>query len=263
VHLRKGIHWHDIPPVNGRELTSDDIAYHYHRLYGGGHGFTQRGPGAHYQFTPLESVTVIDKYTVAFKWKASNAEIIRDAMQAWGSLASIEAHEVVDKWGNLDDWRHAIGTGPFILKDFVPGNSATLVRNPTYWGHDEKNPSNQLPYVDKLKLLIIPDKSDAIEALRAGKIDALDGLLPSEAQEIRKTNPELLQVTFPAPNALSIDPRNDLKPFSDIRVRKAMQMAIDLPTICRTYYNNTCRPYPSSITSYYMKGWGLPYEDWP
>ena len=36
VHLRKGIHWQNIPPVNGRELTSDDVAYHYHRLYGGG-----------------------------------------------------------------------------------------------------------------------------------------------------------------------------------------------------------------------------------
>ena len=263
VHLRKGIHWQNIPPVNGRELTSDDVAYHYHRLYGGGHGFTQRGPGAHYQFTPLESVTVIDKYTVAFKWKVANAEIIRDAMQAWGSLASIEAHEAVEKWGGLDDWHHAIGTGPFILKDFVPGSSATLIKNPNYWDHDEKNPQNQLPYIDTLKIHIIPDKAEAIEALRAGKIDALDGLLPTEAQEIQKTNPELLKVMYPAPNALSIDPRNDVKPFNDIKVRKAMQMAIDLPTICKTYYLGTCRPYPSSITSYYMTGWGFPYEEWP
>ena len=92
IHLRKGIRWQDIPPVNGRELTSDDIAYHYHRLYGLGHGFTQRGPGAHYQFTPLESVTAIDRYTVAFKWKVPNEEVIRDAMQSIGSLSSIEAH---------------------------------------------------------------------------------------------------------------------------------------------------------------------------
>ena len=263
VHLRKGIHWQNIPPVNGRELTSDDVAYHYHRLYGGGHGFTQRGPGAHYQFTPLESVTVIDKYTVAFKWKVANAEIIRDAMQAWGSLASIEAHEAVEKWGGLDDWHHAIGTGPFILKDFVPGSSATLIKNPNYWDHDEKNPQNQLPYIDTLKILIIPDKAEAIEALRAGKIDALDEVLPTQAQEIQKTNPELLQVIYPARNALTIDPRNDVKPFNDIRVRKAMQMAIDLPTIRKTYYLGTCRPYPSSITSYYMTGWGFPYEEWP
>ena len=84
VHLRKGIHWQDIPPVNGREFTADDIAYHYHRLYGLGHGFTKRGPGAHYHFTTLKSVTAIDKYTVVFKWKEPNPEIIRDAMQAWG-----------------------------------------------------------------------------------------------------------------------------------------------------------------------------------
>jgi len=106
---------------------------HYHRMYGLGHGFTQPGPGAHYQFTPLKSVTAIDRYTVAFKWNVPNAEVIRDAMQSIGSLSSIEAHEAVEKWGNLDDWHHAIGTGPFILKDFIPGDSATLVRNPNYW----------------------------------------------------------------------------------------------------------------------------------
>jgi peptide/nickel transport system substrate-binding protein len=263
VHLRKGIHWQDIPPVNGRELTSDDVAYHYHRMYGLGHGFTERGAGAHYQFTPLESVTVIDKYTIAFKWKVNTEEVIRDAMQAWGTLASIEAPEAVEKWGNLDDWHHAIGTGPFILKDFVPGNSVTLVKNPTYWGHDEQNPQNQLPYVDTLKILIIPDKAEAIEALCAGEIDVLDEISYKQAQKIIKTNPELLQVSTPAHTALTIDPRNDAKPFSDIKVRKAMQMAIDLPTIARTHYGGNCRPYPSSTTSYYMKGWGLPYEEWP
>jgi ABC-type transport system substrate-binding protein len=263
VHLRKGIHWQDIPPVNGREFTSDDVAYHYHRMYGLGHGFTSRGPGAHYQFTPLQSVTAIDKYTVAFKWNVPNQEMIRDAMQAVGSLASIEPHEAVEKWGNLDDWHSAIGTGPFILKDFVPGVSATMVKNPNYWGHDEKNPHNRLPYIDTLKVVIIPDKNKAIEALCAGEIDVLDELLPLQVQEIHKTNPELLQVSYPAPDALTIDPRNDLPPFNDIRVRKSMQMAIDLPTICKTHYLGTCRPYPSSTTSYYMKGWGWPYEEWP
>jgi ABC-type transport system substrate-binding protein len=44
IHLRKGIHWQDIPPVNGREFTADDAVYHYHRLYGGGDGFTKPSP---------------------------------------------------------------------------------------------------------------------------------------------------------------------------------------------------------------------------
>jgi len=77
-----------------------------------------------------ESVTAIDRYTVAFKWNVPNAEVIRDAMQSIGSFIIDEAHEAVEKWGNLDDWHHAIGTGPFILKDFIPGDSATLVGIP-------------------------------------------------------------------------------------------------------------------------------------
>jgi len=60
-----------------------------------------------------------------------------------------------------------------------------------------------------------------------------------------------------------VDPRNDVVPFSDIRVREAMQMAIDLPTIANTYYSGTAQPYPCSITSNYMVGWGFPYDQWP
>jgi peptide/nickel transport system substrate-binding protein len=55
----------------------------------------------------------------------------------------------------------------------------------------------------------------------------------------------------------------DVKPFSDIKVRQAMQQAIDLPTIAATYYGGTCPPYPSGMTSMYMTGWTLPYTQWP
>ncbi len=264
VHLHKGIHWQDIPPVNGREFTADDVAYHYDRLYGLGHGFTKPGPGAilHF-FRSLISVTATDRYTVVFKWKEPNQEIMRESIQETGCVHAIEPRDVVEKWGDLSDWHHAIGTGPFILKDFVPDNSATLVKNPNYWGHDDYYPQNQLPYVDTLKILIIPDNAAAIAALRAGQIDALDGLLPSQAKEIKKTNPEILQIAYPADNAICIDPRNDRAPFNDIRVRKAMQIAMDLPAIARDYYGGTCLPYPCSVTSNYKKGWGFPYEQWP
>ena len=82
--------------------------------------------------------------------------------------------EAVKKWGDLSDWHHAIGTGPFILKDFISGSSATLIKNPDYWGHDERYPQNKLPYVDTIKYLIIPDDDAALEAMRAGKIDVMD-----------------------------------------------------------------------------------------
>jgi len=50
----------------------------------------------------------------------------------------------------------------------------TLVKNPNYYGYDERYPQNQIPYVDRLKFLIIPDLATAMAAVRTGKIDAVD-----------------------------------------------------------------------------------------
>ena len=264
-HLRQGIRWQAIPPANGREFTADDVAYHYHRLYGLGSGFTQPSPyhASVSAFKNLISVTAIDKYTVVFKWQTPNPEFILETMQAPVASQCLEDPEAVRKFGDVRDWHHAVGTGPFILKAFESGNSVTLVRNPNYWGHDERYPQNRLPYVDKFKVLIIPDETAAIEAMRQGKIDALDQVSIEQAQAMQKTNPEILQIMTPSPNTPSIDPRNDRPPFNDIRVRKAMQMAIDLPTIARTYYGGQAVPHPSTLTSRDVKGWGFPYETWP
>ena len=265
IHLRKGIHWQDIPPVNGREFTANDVLYHFNRQYGLGDGFTKPSPfhGSSGFTTSLISVTATDKYTVVFKWNVANPEFIMETIQTFGTGQDIEAREAVEKWGDLNDWHHAIGTGPFILNDFVSGSSATLVKNPNYWGYDERYPQNKLPYIDTLKVLIIPDDPTAMAALRTGKIDAMENISLQDAQSIQKSNPEILQIGIPFPAPYTVDLRNDVKPFNDVRVRKAMQMALDLPTIAKTYYGGACPPYPSSLTSMYMTGWGFPYEQWP
>jgi peptide/nickel transport system substrate-binding protein len=265
VHIRKGLPWQDIPPVSGREFTAKDVEYHYHRLYGLGSGFTKPAPyhGTVNAYKELISVTAADKYTVVLKWKTPNPEFISETVVTVHSpTAAIEAREVIDKWGNLDDWHHAVGTGPFILKEFISGSSATLAKNPNYWGHDERHPQNQLPYVDTLKVLVIPDEAKALELLLAGKVDVIDHISAARAAQIKKTNPEILQVAHPD-STTTLDPRNDVKPFNDIRVRKAMQMAIDLPSIAKNHYGGAVEPYPSSITSRYMKGWAWPFEQWP
>jgi peptide/nickel transport system substrate-binding protein len=169
----------------------------------------------------------------------------------------------VKQWGDLRDWHHAVGTGAFILQDFIPGSSATLVRNPDYWGHDERYPQNQLPYADMLKYLIIPDQTEALEAMRAGKVDIIDSVSFKQVQALQKTNPEILQIPTPRAPAKTLDPRNDTAPYNDMSVRIALQKAIDLPAIAMTYYGGSVEPYPTSLTSKYMKGWGFPYEEWP
>ena len=264
VHLRKGIHWQDILPANGRELIADDVAFHFHRMYGLGSGYDKPSPARAdvAGFKELISVTTPDKYTVVFKWKTSNRELIIDALQEVGTTLCIENPDAVKKWGDVRDWHHALGTGPFILKDFVADSHATLVKNPNYWGHDERYPQNKLPYIDKLRLMIIPDQETTLAEMRAGRIDVADQISPVLAQEMRKTNPEIIQIAIPQ-TTCTIDPRNDVAPFNDLRVRKAMQMAIDLPGIAKNYYEGAVEPYPSTLTGRELTGYAFPYEDWP
>jgi ABC-type transport system substrate-binding protein len=262
-HLRKGVRWQDIPPANGREFTAEDVVFHYNRLRRFGEGCLQPLPLGSNEFKDLYSVTAVDKYTAVFKWNISNPAQITNALHQIGVSQFIENPEAVREWGNLTDWHHAIGTGAFILKDFVSGVSATMVKNPNYWGYDERYHKNKLPYIDRVKYLIIPDEAEAIGAMRAGQIDIIDHISPIKAHAIKATNPEILMMAHPDSNALSIEPRNDVVPFNDIRVRKAMQMAIDLPTISQSHYQGIVDPYPCTLTSRYMTGWGFPYEEWP
>jgi len=269
-HLHKGIRWQNIPPVNGREFTADDVVYHFHRLYGLGSGFTR--PAASQDkvlmYQDMVSVTAADRYTVAFEWENANREFILQFLVTNHSPAlCIEAREAVEKWGDLSDWRHAIGTGPFMLQDFISGSAATLVKNPDYWGHDERHSQNQLPYVDRVKILIIPEKEKALEMFLDGKIDVIEGIPAGQAAAIKKSHPEILQIPLPWASALTIDPRNDAAPFTDVRVRKALQLAINLPDIAKNYYKGAVEPYPSTLSSKCVKvwedGWAFPYEDWP
>ena len=84
--------------------------------------------------------------------------------------AFIYPPEVIEEHGDAQDWRNLVGTGPYMLTDWVKDSSVTYTKNPNYWGYDEKFPENRLPYLDEVKSLIIPDSSTLLAALRTGKI---------------------------------------------------------------------------------------------
>ena len=266
VHLRHGVYWQNLPPANGRQFVASDVVYNENRLYGMG-GM----PGSPAQMTntaykKLISVTATDNFTVVFKWSIPNPTFILSTLEApLGAAVDIMCPEVIQQYGPIiSDWHYAVGTGPFILTDYVSGSSATFTRNPNYFGHDERYPQNKIPYVDSLRVLVISDAATALSGLRTGKIDVIPNLGVTDAQNLKKSNPELLSISLPASFSNSIDPKGQTPPFNDIRVRKAMQMSLDLPTLAKTYYSGTCSPDPSTMTSNNMgMGWGYPYSQWP
>ncbi len=262
VHVRKGVLWQDKPPVNGREFTAYDMEYEYQRCLGLGSGYTEVSPYVHYEpWMYLESVTATDKYTVVFKFNQESPDNLSQVTDVLFE-ANLVPREAVEKWGDVNDWEHVIGTGAFMLENYVSGSVVNLVKNPNYWGYDERHPENKLPYADKLTQLIIPDTSTAVAALRTGKIDMLSGIQWEQAESIMETNPYLMQdLTLSSSSALCF--RCDKEPFTDIRVRKAMQMAIDLDTIAKTYYGGLIEGKPFGLVGPYLKGYYTPFDDWP
>ena len=267
IHLRKGVRWQNIPPANGREFVADDVVFHYKRLFGMDGGITKGSPfRADAQMQEI-SISAPDKYTVVFKCKVPNPEFVMETLHGVMQSGCIASSDVVKKYGDASDWHHAVGTGPFILQDFTSGKSPTLIKDASYRGYDERYPQNKIPYVDTIKYAVVTDNGAALAAMRAGKIDIMDRVSEAEMQAIKKTNPEIISIHNSTTQAYTIQPRNDKAPFNDIRVRKAMQMSIDLHEIAKKHYGGTVSPNPSTVWSSHlskvMKGWGFPYEQWP
>jgi peptide/nickel transport system substrate-binding protein len=264
VNLRQNVYWQNISPVNGRQFTSADVVYNFGRDFGHGDGFTT--PSTYNTANPLTtsitSVTATGPYTVVFQFNTPNIEFILESMEALGDFPFI-AQESVTQWGNINQWNHVIGTGPFIIQDFVDSSSITFVKNADYWGYDERYPQNQLPYIDTLKILIIPDQSTALSALRVGKIDVMEGISLQASQDLKQSNPNIMQLTMPGAQGMSIDPTYNKAPYTNINVRIALQEAINLPQIASSYYGGTCSPDPQTLTDYALTGWGFPYNEWP
>ncbi|MFC1989318.1 ABC transporter substrate-binding protein [Chloroflexota bacterium] len=233
-HIRKGIKWQDKPPVNGREFVAEDMAFSLRRAC------TTKGSYMHQNYPGwFESATAPDKYTLVIKGHDSEKNRTATVFENIVSTVRAVAPEVIEKYGDQKDWKNVVGTGPYIIVDYVPQSSATFDRHPDYHMMDPLHPKNRLPYPDKLRWLVIQDKSTYLSAMRTGKVDVLavnNQVDYEQAALLMKTNPELQYKKTIKAGIWSIHGRMDTKPFDDIRVRRALQMAINNQEIADTYY---------------------------
>jgi len=243
-HIRKGIHWHDKAPVNGREMTADDVVFSLRRLYSTTSCYHNSiYPHLKNMENLEESIYAPDKWTVVVK---AIPDKLGKVYEMVSTYSKVIPPEVIQKYGDLSDWRVHVGTGPFELIDYVETSSLTFKRNPNYWMNDPFFPENQLPYVDNVKFLMIPDLSTRLAALRTAKVDQLYNLGWEEAENIKETSPELKSISYPTSAPVSIYMRVDTKPFDDVRVRRALFMAVDNKEIAEELYggNAATLSYP-------------------
>jgi len=215
-HLRKGVKWHNKPPVNGRELVAEDVKFTYDRF------LTEKGNPERQLLDSVERVEVVDRYTVKFVLKEPFVwllDILANAMCMW-----VLAPEVAEKYGDFKKVETAIGTGPFILERYEPNVKTIFKRNPDYFRQG-------LPYVDGVEWLVVQDESTGLAMYRTGQLDTGPGanwaVRQPDLESLKQSHPGLRYQDIQAINAQAIWMRTDKPPFNDVRVRRAISHAID------------------------------------
>ena len=252
-HLRKGIHWQEKPGVmKSREFTADDVVYSLTR--------SKNSPKAIPLYLDfVDRFEATDKYTMtAFLKEWSWNWWYRFGMGYYDAIQPPEMEAAGPR-----KWENICGTGPFMLSDYVSGSAMTFTKNSNYWGKEPIDGKQyQLPFCDTIKEMLIRDPSTRLTALRTGKVDLMHLVDFRDVKNLKKTNPELKWDRYLAPSPLTLALRMDTKPFDDIRVRQALNLAVNQQEIVDAYFEGEAEligyPYPASWPEYHT-----PLKDMP
>jgi len=227
--LRQGVKWQNVAPLNGRELTAADVKYCFE-------AYAKEGVQT-FTFQEIEGMETPEKHTLRVHLKAPNTLFPQNVAEF---IAVIFPREILEEDGDLK--KRLVGTGPYILKEHTRKVRIVLQRNPDYYDKGR-------PYIDEYIILSTPDAATRLAAFRTGQSDIIWLASPSEVETVRKTNPNAIVQSHHntlAPFGLAL--AQDKPPYNDVRVRRAISMAIDRQKQVDTVYEGHGIP-----------GWGVPY----
>ncbi len=238
IVIRQGVHYaldtnnEASRLANGREVTTDDIVFAMNDFEG-------NPDSQNYKLFPdTRSVRVTKtgpwEITMVLPFKQHLAA----SMRVLG-LTIAYPPEVYAKYkAAFSDPKNDVGTGPYMITDYVPGSMIQLKKNPNYFLKNPVGPGkgDQLPYIDNVKYYIIPDVSTREAALRSATLDQLSGFTPESGKDMATRLPELKKAPAATTNIFPMYMRTDLAPYSDVRVRRALMMATDFNAINNSLY---------------------------
>ena len=253
IKLRKGVKF---PAKQGvmaeRELVADDVVYSFNRM----NTSAKRTQG---YYDHVDKVEAKDKHTVVFTFNKFIAEW--DYRFGNGFFSGIMPKEVAD--AGAGNWKNVNGTGPFMLTNVVQGNSLTFSKNPVYWDKDVIGGKEyKLPFVDRVVHRVIKDETTQHAALRTGKLDILSSISAEAARELKKSSPDLKWNRWLTPTANRVALRVDTKPFTDVRVRRALNMAVNKQEIIDKYYGGEAEMFTFPMHPEYV-GYHKPLKEQP
>ena len=238
-HLRRNVRFSD-----GTPFTADDVLFSVERA---------RGPGSNIRgvLAAVKEVRRVDDFTVDFETTVPDPILLQEITnwgmmsRAWATRNNAEQPADLTTRGENFATRNAMGTGPFLLNLREPDRRTVLVPNPGWWDTPRHN-------VTRAELNVVSNDATRVAALLSGELDFVYTVPPQDVERIRRSpgmsimqGPELrtiyLGMDQMRPQLLKSDVTGR-NPFQDVRVRRAMLLAIDVNAIQRTVMRGQSRP---------------------
>ena len=225
--IPSGVKFHDVDPVNGREFTAEDVKYSIERQMTDKAGQFQH---AYFFLGKIAKIDAVDKTTVKFTLNKPFAPFISYIASPWTMMI---CREVVEKDGDLT--QRAVGTGPFIFKEWQKDVKFELVKNPNYY-------KKELPNIDAFSILIAIDPDTSATLFIDNKVDAIVSGV-AQLQRIKdgrkntnyQAQPSQFWKQMRMPPTTKDQPYP--KPFDDKRVREAIVRAVNKQQVLDLVYN--------------------------
>ena len=206
VQLRKGVSFTDGTLFNAETLIFS-VRY-------------MSGPRS--KLSNIQAMDMVDEYTLRFSLKQPDA-IFMHTLSSLGQMSPT----CVDKDGRFIK---PVGTGPFKFVEYIEGRRLVYQKNENYWG--------EKPKVDQVIIKMIPDFNTRAMALESGEIDVAD-YLPAEVLKELEADPHftvIRKIPSPCPNWIGMNTKRE--PFNDVRIRKAVNYAVDVEGIVDKLINS-------------------------
>ncbi|MCH8205644.1 MAG: ABC transporter substrate-binding protein [Chloroflexi bacterium] len=208
-YLRDEVRWQDLGPVKGRPLVADDLVFSYTRQRQA--EFPNAG-----LLQGVKDMAAIGPGVVRFSLTVPDADFL---LSLADGRSKVVAREAVELSGDLKNGP-TIGSGPWVLMESVPDSAHIFDRNPTYF-------EQGLPFVDRLVIQVIPDRTTRDVAFRVGAIDVHE-MSPRAWSRLRQERPDIEALMTPNPGGgLEVALNAGRPPFEDVRVRRAVFQAMD------------------------------------
>lgn len=224
IKLKKGIKFQD-----GTDFNADAVKINLDRLSDQTQGLKRNT-----LFKVIDKTEVVDDSTVKLILKSPFGAMINTLAHPAGMMISPKALKEYGK----EVARHPVGTGPYKLQDWTPGTGLKVVKNDNYW--------NGKPQYDSITFKAVVEEGSRVAMLQTGEADFIFPVPVTQIDKIKSDKNITLQaIDSMVVRTISLNCHK--KPFNDVRVRQALNYAIDKDAFAKVVYNGFAKPADSVI----------------